>query len=56
MNKETIMGFLRHVLTFGGGFAVAKGYIDAEMLEQAVGALIALVGVFYSVKDKKARA
>jgi len=28
MNKEKILGIVRHILTFGGGYAVAKGYLD----------------------------
>jgi len=56
MNKETILGFVRHVLTFGGGFAVAKGLIDPEMLTEAVGAIVTMVGIFWSAVDKKERA
>lgn len=55
MNKDTLLGFIRHALTFGGGFAVAKGLIDPELLTEAVGALVTLVGVFLSAKDKKDR-
>ena len=53
MNKDQIMGVVRHVLTFGGGFLVAKDWLDAGMLETAVGAVVALVGVAWSAFAKK---
>lgn len=55
MNKDTLLGFIRHALTFGGGFAVAKGLLEPEMLTEAVGALVTLIGVVLSAKDKKDR-
>lgn len=55
MNKDTLLGFVRHALTFGGGFAVAKGLIDPEMLTEVVGAVVTLVGVVMSALDKKNR-
>ncbi len=53
MNKDQIMGIVRHVLTFGGGFLVAKDWLDAGMLETATGAVVALVGVVWSALGKK---
>nr|WP_323779526.1 hypothetical protein [Amylibacter sp.] len=57
MNKERIMGVARHILTFGGGYAVAKGWVsEADMLE-LVGAgatLIGLVWSFVAPEKKKA--
>ncbi len=55
MNRDAILGVVRHVLTFAGGFAVAKGKIDAPGLEMAVGAVITLVGVAWSAIDKANR-
>lgn len=53
MNWATLQGFVRHLLTFGGGFLVANDTIDASQLDTAVGALVALAGVVWSVFDKK---
>jgi hypothetical protein len=53
MNMESILGVVRHILTFGGGFLVAKGWLDADTLTQAVAALASLVGVVWSVIAKK---
>lgn len=50
MNKEQILGFVRHVLTFGGGYLVAKGVIPESLLGEAVGAIMTLVGVVWSAK------
>lgn len=53
MNKDMILGLVRHVLTFGGGFVVAKGWIDAAGANEAVGAIAALIGVLWSAYDKR---
>lgn len=54
--KDSILGFIRHILTFGGGFLVQDGLIDASQVETVTGAIITLVGVVWSVIDKKSRA
>ncbi len=46
------LGFLRHVLTLVGGILVAKGFGDANMVDQATGGIITLVGVFLSYYNK----
>ena len=48
MNKEKLAGVLRHVLTFGGGYAVAQGWISEENLPQVVGSLVTLAGLAWS--------
>lgn len=53
MNMESIMGLVRHVLTFGGGFLVSAGALDAATLEVAVGAIITLAGIAWSVIVKR---
>jgi hypothetical protein len=53
MNWESLAGIVRHVLTFGGGFLVAKGFLDNETLNQAVAALVTLLGIGWSVWAKK---
>lgn len=52
MSKTKVLGIVRHVLTFAGGFAVAQGYADEATVQQVVAGLAALVGVVWSVLDK----
>lgn len=49
MSKERIMGLVRHVLTFGGGYAVAQGYLDEASVETVVGALVTIIGTVWSI-------
>ena len=44
------LGLLRHILTFSGGWLVAKGYLDAEQLAAVVGGIISIAGAWLSVK------
>ena len=53
MNKEKVLGIVRHILTFAGGFAVAKGIVDAEYSEEIIGAVVTIVGAIWSIKSKK---
>ncbi len=53
LDLNQIQGILRHILTFGGGFLVTKGYIDEASLQQISGALITLIGTIWSVWSKK---
>ena len=52
MNKERILGLLRHTLTFVGGILVAKGIVDETLASELVGALITLIGGTWSVLIK----
>lgn len=52
MKKEVFLGILRHILTFGGGIIVTKGLADANMIGEAVGAVVAGVGAILSVVEK----
>ncbi len=52
MTLEKTLGIIRHALTFGGGFLVTSGYLTESSLDTAIGALVALVGVVWSVIDK----
>lgn len=45
---ETTLGLIRHLLTFGGGFLVAKGYLDEASVSELVGALTTVIGVVWS--------
>jgi hypothetical protein len=53
MNMDAILGVVRHVLTFGGGFLVAKGWLDADTLTQGVAALATLIGLGWSIFAKR---
>jgi hypothetical protein len=50
--KEEILGLIRHVLTFGGGYAVSSGLLDLTSLETVVGALVTVIGIGWSVLEK----
>lgn len=52
MNAEVVGGLVRHVLTGIGGYFVATGMIDAGTMDVAVGAIVALVGVAWSIRAK----
>lgn len=49
MNAEIIGGIVRHALTSVGGYFVATGAFDAGMMETAIGAIVTLVGIGWSV-------
>jgi len=55
MNIPAILTLLRYLLTFGGGFLVAKGYLDEASLEQVIGGIISIAsvaaGVFVNSKN-----
>lgn len=56
MNKETILGIIRHAATFGGGVLTSKGLTSADEISTGVGALVTLIGVVWSVMQKRAAA
>ena len=53
MNKEKVLGLLRHTLTFVGGILITKGLVDETMLAEVVGGLITIIGGVWSVLNKK---
>lgn len=53
MNKDIILGLVRHILTAVGGVFVTKGAIETSEAEALAGALVVLVGVVWSIVDKK---
>jgi hypothetical protein len=53
--EQMIKGVLRHVLTAVGGALVAKGVVDAATAEAAIGAIVTLAGLGWSVWEKKGR-
>jgi len=48
MNKEQILGIIRHTLTFVGGIFVIKGMADAAMTDEVIGAVMTAVGAVWS--------
>jgi hypothetical protein len=53
MNKEKILGIVRHTLTFVGGILIMKGIIDETIVTEIVGGVVALAGTIWSIFDKK---
>jgi hypothetical protein len=53
MKDEKILGLMRHILTFAGGFIVAKGLADAAIIEEVIGAFVTIIGAIWSIKSKK---
>lgn len=49
-----VLGLVRHGLTLAAGWLVAQGYLDNDAASQLVGALVAVAGVLWSVRDKAA--
>lgn len=53
LNKDTIMGFIRHLLTVGGGFLVSAGLADESVIPELVGAAVTIIGFAWSAFDKQ---
>jgi hypothetical protein len=55
--NDSIKSVIRHGLSFGGGFLVAKGLLSADQVNELAGALITVMGIIWSIrKNKKAPA
>jgi hypothetical protein len=54
MNKEQIMGIIRHALTFVGGILVIKGIASEAMTQEVIGAVMTAVGAVWSFVSNKA--
>lgn len=52
-STDAVMGLVRHLLTTGGGFLAAKGIVASSQVEPLVGAVLVLIGVAWSVINKK---
>lgn len=52
MNKDQVLGIIRHTLTFVGGFLVMKGLTDEAMVTEIVGGVVAIVGSIWSIVAK----
>ena len=53
MNKDQVLGLVRHCLTFLGGILVAKGLATDAMSAELVGSTMSLVGIVWSIVSKK---
>jgi hypothetical protein len=49
MNKLRILGLIRHLLTFAGGYFVASGKLDEGTVNEATAAGVTLIGVIWSL-------
>lgn len=52
MNKEQILGIVRHSLTFIGGILVMKGLVDESTVGEIIGGVITLTGTIWSIVEK----
>lgn len=52
VSSNVIMGILRHILTIVGGYLAAKFAINANMLDAGISAIVALVGISWSIVSK----
>lgn len=55
MNKDTTLGIIRHLLTFGGGFLASNGLADGNEVTAGVSGAVALIGVIWSIVEKSRR-
>jgi hypothetical protein len=53
MNKERILGIVRHTLTFVGGILIMKGIVDEALVTEIVGGAVTLTGAIWSIFEKK---
>lgn len=52
MNWEKISGLVRHLLTLGGGYVVGAGVLPQAEADLAIGALMTIAGVVWSLLAK----
>ena len=53
---EKYLGIIRHILTFGAGVAVGKGWLEQDTADTIIAGAVALIGFIWSVLAKKAPA
>ena len=53
MNREQVLGIIRHTLTFVGGILIIKGLAAEGMVNEAIGAVMTAVGAVWSVIKNK---
>lgn len=51
--KNAALSVLRHLLTFGGGAVIANNpHLDQNVVQTAIGGILALVGLIWGAKDE----
>lgn len=51
-----LQALVRHGLTTLGGVLIAKGVLDEGLVNELIGAVMTVLGVLWSLIDKRARA
>ena len=54
--NEIYLGLIRHALTIVGGILVTKGHLTGAQSDELAGAIVSIVGVVWSVIEKRSRA
>lgn len=55
MKKEAAKSIIRHALTGVGAVLVAQGIGDEAIVQEAIGVVIAIVGLAWSIIEKRRR-
>lgn len=53
--RDIILGGARHLLTTAGGVLATSGYLSATDAEMLAGALATIIGIVWSIWDKRSR-
>lgn len=53
--KEVIMGVVRHILSSVGAAVATAGYVGEADVTAITGGIVAIVGLVWSIIDKKAK-
>lgn len=53
LSWPVVSGLIRHVLTTAGGVLAANGWLAESDVNTAVGAIVTLIGVVWSVAAKR---
>jgi len=48
VNRDQVLGFIRHVITFAGGILVARGKLDPTQVETIGGLVVTVAGLVFS--------
>jgi len=52
VQQDQVMGVIRHFITFGGGYLVARGKLSPTDVETITGIVAAIAGVAWSFLSK----
>lgn len=53
MTQDAILGIIRHLLTFGGGFIASTGWASGDEITAGIAALVTLIGLIWSIMQKR---